>query len=610
MYYEISILGNALKPLTYHSFEDIKIYNLVEVKLVGKIKKGVILKKVSKPDFECLEILKIYDEFYSCEQNLLAQFISTYYICSLGEAFSIFTPFFNNMQKSEPFYKDIKLSKKQELAKQELNKHSSVLLFGDTGSGKTEIYMSFIIDTLKQNKTTILLMPEISLTPQMQKRLTLHFGSQVGIWHSKITKTKKQKILQDIFSGKIKIIAGARSSLFLPLKDIGLIIVDEEHDDSYKSNQKPKYNAKNLALMYGKFLNAKVILGSATPSLTAWHKLPCVRLKGTFHESKKEFIFERALSEITPYLLQTIKQTLDEQKQVICFVPTRANFKYITCKKCFQSISCPFCSVSLSLHQKHNYLKCHYCNYTSQVFKQCPSCSHEMLVVDRIGTQEVAKILQENFNDKQIAIFDKDNINTAKKLNELLKNFNDKNIDILVGTQMLSKGHDYHNVALSVILGIDYLYFMPDFQARQKALSLALQIAGRSGRKGLGKVFIQTANEDFFKLYLNDYDGFLEEEIQLRKELYPPFKKLLRFEISHKKEEICTKVCEKLVCKIKSLPLDVSIIGYGKSNIQKIANKYRYEILLRSLSSKALIQTASLCKENFIQADMDPVHFG
>ncbi len=609
MYVQVAILGNVLDPLTYHTTKDIKLFSLVTVTLSKIKRKGIVVAKVDKPDFKCLEVLGVDGEFFSPQQARLARFISSYYISSLGEAFGLFHPHTKNTKTKDSFFKQPQLSSKQKELKKEIDTHEQCLLFGDTGSGKTEIYISLMADALKDGKNIIFLMPEISLTPQIQKRLNAHFKDQVAIWHSKISKKRKEQILQGIANGDIKIIAGARSVLFLPLKNIGLIVVDEEHDDSYKSSQKPRYNAKNLALVYGKILEAKVILGSATPSLESLKYLPTIRLKGTHFKSEKHYIFENAINQITPMLLYTIEQNLKNDKQVIFFVPTRANYKYVSCKNCNEVVTCPFCDVSLSLHKQLNHLRCHYCNYTSMIPKLCPACNSQMLATDRIGTQEVCSSLKKSFPDKKVAIFDKDNVKTTKALNKLLKEFNEGDIDILVGTQMLSKGHDYHKVGLSVILGLDYIFFMPDFRAREKALGLCLQIAGRSGRKGYGEVYIQTSQEEFFKRYIDDYDSFLNEEMQLRQELYPPHKKLLKLEISHKNENLCAQITDKLVKTISSIPLDVQIVGYGKSNIEKIASKYRYEILLRSTEAKPLIQTALICKENFVQADMDPLSF-
>lgn len=610
-YYQLSIIGSPLELLTYRHKDTLEINSVVYANLQNRLKQAVIIEKTSKPQFTCKDIQKSTEYFFSDTQMALAKFISTYYVSSLGEALALINPFAKTKSARDilPLNNKITLSSEQQKAKGELNNYSQALLFGDTGSGKTEIYISLMQEAFEQNRSIIFLMPEISLTPQTKKRLVKHFGDKVALWHSKITKKRKTEILEKIANSEIKIIAGARSALFLPLSNIGLIVIDEEHDDSYKSSSRPRYNARDLALAYGKILNAKVILGSATPSVTSFKKLPTVRVKGTYFSSKKEFIFEKGLNEITPLMIELIANTLKAKKQVILFAPTRANYKYLTCKSCHEVIKCPYCSVAMSLHRYKNHLKCHYCNYTSTIPKYCPKCQGDMLRADRIGTAEIAKVLKEHFNKANIAIFDRDNITTQRKLNTLLKDFNDEKIDVLVGTQMLSKGHDYHNVTLSVILGIDNLLFQPDFKAREKSLALATQIAGRSGRKGEGKVYIQTNHKDFFANFITNYDNFLTDELPQRQNLYPPYMRLLKLQISNKNESTCINLVEKLVAKINALPLHVEIIGHGKSNIEKIANKYRYEILLRSTSSKSLIQTALTCKKPNIEIDMDPLSF-
>lgn len=611
-YYQTSILKRNLEPLTYQSEKELQIGSLVTTTLQNQDVQAVIIKKVEKPNFTCNAIKEVSKYYFSNHQLKLAQFIATYYVSSLGKALDIMYPLHldaSSSYKSFTCKETLALSKEQKRAKQELESKEQVLLFGDTGSGKSEIYMSIMEDILKQNKNIIFLMPEISLTPQMKKRLTHHFGSLVAIWHSKVTKKQKEGILSEIKNGEVRIIAGARSALFLPLQNVGLIVVDEEHDDSYKSSSTPRYNAKDLSLMYGKILNAKVLLGSATPSLTSYHKLPHVRVKGTFFQSQKYYIYENKHNEITPFMLETINKTLQNSKQIIVFVPTRANFKYLTCKECGTRFECPYCSISMSLHQKQNTLRCHYCNFATKIPHSCHKCGSTMIESSRIGTVEVAKQLQEVFLDKSIEVFDKDAISTQRKLNTILKRFNNKEIDILVGTQMLSKGHDYHDVGLSVIMGLDSSLALPDFRSREKTLALALQIAGRSGRKGEGAVFLQTQNGDFFHKYMQNYDNFLEDELLFREELYPPYQRLLQLLISHKNEEVCKKILDKSLAKIHALNLNANIVGSGKSNIEKIANKYRYHILLRSTSAKTLLQIAFTCKTSFLEADMDPLSF-
>lgn len=286
-FYELSILGLNLKPLTYSSKTKLDDFSLVLVSVSNKPRKAIVLNEAKKPEFKTIEILETLDEKFSETQITLANFISYYYICQPSIAFDIFTPYkFRNFIEAK-FDKTPNLSSKQKEAFEFAKSHKTSLIFGDTGSGKSEIYISLIVETLNLGKQALFLMPEISLTPQMEKRLKDYFGDSVGVWHSKISPKKKSELLENFQNGKIKLIAGARSALFLPFTNLGLIVVDEEHDDSYKSNQKPRYNARDLAIFLASKFDIKVVLGSATPSLTTIEKQPTFRLKGTFFESKK-----------------------------------------------------------------------------------------------------------------------------------------------------------------------------------------------------------------------------------------------------------------------------------------------------------------------------------
>jgi primosomal protein N' (replication factor Y) len=576
------------------------------------------LEVCEKPSFETSEILDVLDQYYSEKQIELAKFISSYYICSLGDALGLMVAFqIPNQVGNEPLTSSsgltrgskLKLSKKQEEALKFLKSHRVSLLFGDTGSGKTEIYMKYFEDILSQNKRCIFLMPEISLTPQMQIRLEEHFGEDVVMYHSKLTPKNKKIALEKIQSGSAKIIAGPRSALFLPIKDLGLIVVDEEHDDSYKSSSRPRYNARDLSIYMGKLYNVPVVLGSATPSLTTYVKFPHVRLKGGHFSSNREFTYERSAESLSPIILHELKQILDAKKQAIVFIPTRANFKHLICNDCGHSYECVYCSVGLSVHNKSNALKCHYCNYTQAIPQRCSECGGESLVSSRLGTAEAVKSLNEELKGANVEQFDRDVITSNTKLKNALKRFNTKESDILVGTQMLSKGHDYHGVTLAVVLGLDNMLNMPDYRSREKALSSLLQIAGRSGRKDKARVLVQSFNEEFFKAYLDSYESFLDEEKTYREGLYPPYKKLARLLFAHKNGAKARESMEEVQEKLRGFK-NIEIVGSGKCGIEKIANKYRFEILLRGDKSTDLIKAISSSKNDLCEVDMDPIEFG
>lgn len=600
-----------MEPLTYAYETEIEPFTEVEVLLRNKAKRGYVLKKVEKPSFKSVKISVLQSRRLSQEQVSIATFIASYYICALGEALALFTPY--EVEKPdqaeitvEPL--EVTLSEEQEKAFEFIKQNQIALLFGDTGSGKTEIYIRYFHETLQQGKTALFLMPEISLTPQMQQRMEQHFGSLVAVWHSKLTKKKKASILEGVAKGEIKIIAGPRSILFLPLPDLGLIVVDEEHDDSYKSGQKPRYHARDIAILMATKQKIPLLLGSATPSLASFVKIPYIRLKGGFYKADREIVFEAEKESLTPFIIQSLKQSYEDKKQSLIFLPTRANFKYLVCASCGDTVHCPYCSVGMSLHTKKGLIQCHYCNFAEPIPKQCAKCGGSELYFSRLGTAEVVQQLHEKFPHQQIAQFDRDVIKTDTALKKLLKSFNNHEIDTLVGTQMLSKGHDYHDITLGVILGIDNILSQSDFRAREKALSLLIQIIGRAGRKDAAKVIVQSFNEAFFSQYLNYYENFLEEEKTFREGYYPPFTKLARILFAHTKDSTAKQAMDEMLQALYAYD-QVEVVGAGKAGIEKIANKYRYTILLRSVASKPLLQAIKATLHPLAQVDIDPIDF-
>lgn len=607
-FYEIAILKSPL-ILIYSSNYELNSGEFVEIELRRVKKIGVILNSTKRPIFKCSEILKVKDEFLPSEYMAISKFISQYYFSSIGDALNLFTPFKYSQEFSSSKVKvDLNLSKAQIQASQFIDRNSLSLLFGDTGSGKTEIYIEQIAKVINSNSSAIMLLPEISLTPQMESRLRERFGNLVEIWHSKVTKKEKSKILKKIYSSEVKLIVGARSSLFLPIKNLALIIVDEEHDDSYKSAQRPRYSARDLAIYFGKILNAKVILGSATPSVSSYYKFPTYRLKGRFFNSKKEIIFNRDKEPLSETILEAIDSSLNRKKQVIVFLPTRANFKYLFCQNCSESFKCPYCSVGMSLHRDRNSLTCHYCGFSRVIPNSCDVCNSSELTQERIGTSEVVNLLKSQFPKANIVKFDRDEIKSERDLRRVLSSFNNLEIDILVGTQMISKGHDYHNVDLAIVLEIDSLLYMSDYRARERAISLLLQIAGRSGRKSDGRVIIQTQNSELFREYLPDYEKLLKDELIFREGLYPPFKRLVRVIFSHKVAKSAYFAMLKMVKRLESFE-NIEVVGYREAEIFKIANRYRYNILIRADSIKALIEAINISKTEHCEIDIDPVNF-
>lgn len=580
-FYQIAPVGVRSPLLTYASPKPLRQGLLVSIELRSKIAQGVVIAPSEKPDFSCKEIMEILGELGDL-QRFLARFIAYYYRASLQASYKLFSAFRSDehallrpprvqqnlaAQNLPPhsrfcdrFYatpqrylltleqKQHITSKLQRLSAPQQQAYDFIesrrtqgkgvsLLFGDTGSGKTEIYFHIIARALLQGRSALFLMPEISLTPQILARLQEVFGDCVALWHSKISKAKKRQILHDLHTQRVKIIAGARSALFLPLANIGAIIVDEEHDDAYKSMSTPRYNARDMAILLSKHARIQVVLGSATPSLTSY-KLALdggylFRLRGGFYRAKKHYCLESSPTELSQQALSQIAQVLEQGKQAIVFVPTRANFKALLCLECGYGFVCPFCSVNMSVHVGDNALRCHYCGYAQALATSCPECASQNLSSKRIGTAQIARELESVFPNARIGIFDKDHTSTQKKLTSLLGDFKHGRIDVLVGTQMLSKGHDYHNVALVCVLGIDHVLQGGDFRSLERGVALLHQISGRTGRKEHGRVFIQSLQSGWIAEFLEDYEEFLRWELAHRSRVYPPHTRLAMIHCDH-----------------------------------------------------------------------------
>jgi len=620
-FYEVVLLRSSAPVLTYASTEEMMAGAVVSVPLKSTTKDAVVLSKVAEPEFETAEIVSVSERYYSAEQMEIAKFISEYYFSSFSEAVSLFIPYRRGTlcgypvgeeevtyAKGQTHRSAPTLTPSQQKAYKQLVQKERALLFGVTGSGKTEIFISLMAKMLDAGKSSIFLMPEISLSPQMEKRLKAYFGDAVAMWHSKIAKKKKTQILEGIETGTIRIVAGARSALFTPLCDLGLIIVDEEHDDSYKAQTRPRYHARDVAVLMGQKLGAKVVLASATPSVTSYYKYDVVKLEKPYIETQKRYRFITG-DTLGKTILQALDRSFKAKEQSLLFLPTRGNFKYLYCERCGKTHLCPFCSVGMALHRKHRHLKCHYCNYTEAIQDTCTHCGHTPLKSERMGTQEAIEVITSAIEGISVEQFDKDSIGTAKKLKEALKRFESGESNVLLGTQMLSKGHDYANITLSVIMGLDYILGLSDYRARERAVSLLFQIAGRSGRAKRAEVIIQTGDAEFFKSYLHDYEVFIKDELAfLEMAHYPPFVSLARILIAHKDEAKAGKITLDTVTKLKAFP-DVEIVGHGRAPVERIANKYRFQILLRSKNRMPLLKALHSVDRREIEIDMDPVEF-
>ena len=421
------------------------------------------------------------------------------------------------------------------------------LLHGVTGSGKTQVYIELTKQALAKRKTALILVPEISLTPQITSRFTNVFGSQAAVIHSKISHGERYDTWRGIIKGKYKIVIGPRSALFAPLKNLGLIVVDEEHDSSYKQfDLTPRYNARDAATIKAKLSSAPVLLGSATPSVESYYNasigkyellelkeradnalLPEIKLVNVIIEAKK-----RKMENIFSHeLLFKIKDRLQKKEGIIILQNRRGFATQIYCEDCGEIVMCEKCSVPMTHHLKSNTLRCHYCGAVKEVPKVCPNCGSPNLKFFGTGTERVEDELLYHFPEIRIERVDSDTINKKGKLGEILKRFANGEVDVLVGTQMVSKGLDFSRVTLVGVISAETTLWLPDFRADEKTFQLLTQVAGRSGRsKTKGEVLIQTKNHKHFvlqKVLTHDYHGFYERELNLRKlNGYPPFTRL------------------------------------------------------------------------------------
>lgn len=479
------------------------------------------------------------------------------------------------------------------------------LLHGVTGSGKTEVYMTVIDKVIEKNKTAIMLVPEISLTPQILRLFRSRFGDSVAILHSELSGGERFDEWKRLFSGEAKIAIGPRSAIFAPLKNLGAIIIDEEHDTSYISDSNPRYDTREVAAFRSKFNNCPLVLGSATPDIETYAKakngkytlLELPERFAKFEKKDMEIIdmggeFRNGNKTVLSYaLLDAIKQTVEKGEQVILFLNRRGFSSFLMCKECGYIPKCEECDINLTYHRSVSRLKCHYCGKNYTVPNKCPKCQSEHIRFGRTGTEQVVMLLKEKFPDVKVARMDFDTTSTKGAHFRILEDFGKGNSQILVGTQMLAKGHDFPNVTLVGILDMDFSLFLDDFRASERTFQLATQVAGRAGRADKeGRVLLQTfvPNHYVFRLAKRyDYKEFFDKELNSRKVTkFPPFTTVLRVLFTSENDELAFSETKKAYLELKEYAKnrkDFVYINAMKSPVNRIKNKYRYQILARIL---------------------------
>ncbi len=498
---------------------------------------------------------------------------------------------------------NFELSKAQLIAlhkiEESFTSHNVCLLHGVTSSGKTQLYIKLIESFYNKGLQVLYLLPEIALTAQMIRRLQLHFGGNIAIYHSKFNNNERVELWNKIKSGEIRIVLGARSALFLPFKELGLIIVDEEHDSSYKQyDPAPRYNARDAAVYYASLFNAKVLLGSATPSIETYfntqkNKYGLVELNERFGGvllPEIEMIDTRKVAQkgkvmLSPQLKEAVEIEVAKGKQVILFQNRRGYSPYLICGTCGYLPQCKNCDVTLTLHKYSNKMHCHYCGTTYPKIVECPACGTVAWMEKNFGTEKIEEILETEFPTLRVARMDIDSVRGKTAHDSLIKLFEQHRIDVLVGTQMVVKGLDFEKVSLVGILDADGLLSFADFRVNERAFQLMEQVSGRAGRKEeQGKVMIQTSQLNHPVLQFvkeHDFKKMYEYELENRRQFfYPPFSRIIKITLKHKLKEVVDEMSERLAAALQK-DLNNYVVGPAAPVVSRIRNQYLMELQIK-----------------------------
>ena len=485
-----------------------------------------------------------------------------------------------------------------------------VLLYGVTGSGKTEVYMRAIAATLRQGKTALVLVPEIALTDQLVERFVARFASQIAVLHSGLSAGERFDEWRRLAAGEARIAIGARSAVFAPLDNLGLIVVDEEHDTSYKQEETPRYHARDVAIVRAQQCHAVVVLGSATPALETFHN---ARTGKYLALSLPQRVADRPLPSITVLdqrahatpnervistpLYQAIAACLQRQEQCLILINRRGFASYLQCRDCGVVPQCAHCSVSLTYHRRDRTLKCHYCDFSQPAPSVCGACSNPALYPFGLGTQQVEEVLRALFPSARLARMDRDTTRAKAAHQRILRTLGSGDIDILVGTQMIAKGHDYPNITLVGVVSADAALAIPDFRAPERLFQLLTQVAGRAGRGQVhGHVFLQTYRPEHYSIAFaqhHDFTGFFHDEVQRRQAMsYPPYARLARL-IVDSPDAIRAEAASRwlgTVLQRHMPPQHGTLLGPAETPIAKIKDRHRWHMLLKAASSRTLHQ--------------------
>ena len=487
-------------------------------------------------------------------------------------------------------------------------KFCTFLLHGITGSGKTEVYLNAIDTAIAFGRSAMLLVPEIALTPAMAGQFYSRFGDRVAILHSAFSDSERADQWRRIRAGGASVVVGTRSGVFAPVQNLGLIVVDEEHDGSYKQEENPRYNGRDVAVVRAQAANACVVLGSATPSMESRFnassgKYTMLELPGRIAERplpkvniidmRQEFLETRKHATFSRALIEAIRERLSNNEQVMVLLNRRGFSSFVACRACGARVECINCALTLTWHRRDRRLLCHCCGYAEKVPTLCPKCQSEHIHFMGIGSERVEDELHGEFPEAKIARLDRDTVTGKRQFEDILNNFRERNFDILVGTQMIAKGHDIPNVTLVGVVSADVGLGMPDFRAAERTFQLLTQVAGRAGRGHLpGVVYMQTINPDHYAIRLaadQDYNSFFEKELQFRRFMkYPPFSAMANILVRAAKQEDALRMSTELGHHLTPAPENMKIMGPAEAPVPRRKAEYRYQLLIKSGSRKLL----------------------
>lgn len=501
--------------------------------------------------------------------------------------------------------------------------YNPFLLYGVTGSGKTEVYLQSIAAVLEKGKEAIVLVPEIALTPQMVDRFKGRFGSQVAVLHSALSVGEKYDEWRKILRKEVKVVVGARSAVFAPFENLGIIIIDEEHESSYKQEDNPRYHARDVAVWRGQYHKCPIVLGSATPTLESFARakkgvyelltmekrmneqaLPTVEIVDMREELRdgNRSMFSKALHE-------KIADRLEKKEQMVLFLNRRGHSTFVMCRDCGYVVQCPHCDISLTYHKMNHRLKCHYCSYEENMPTACPACQSTYIRFFGTGTQKVEEEITKLFPEARVIRMDVDTTSRKGMHEKLLKAFGEEKADILLGTQMIAKGLDFPKVTLVGVLTADTMLHLPDFRASEKTYQLLTQVSGRAGRHELpGEVIIQTYTPEHYSIELaknQQYDVFFDQEMQMRRtRQYPPYYYVVLVTVSHPELLKAVQVTEKIVGHLRShCSQQTMVLGPVASAIPRIKDRYRYQCMIKYKREPNLKNVLKMVNEHY-QAEM------